>query len=226
MVSDRATATANFRDEYYALVPAVADHYDGPPLVTSGLIDPGLCLWGTHPVRFAHQLFAAPRVDVALLTGRFNEWAHKMLRPKVLVAAQTRTIEAVADEKGEWLPGVPVTTVIPSEVDDLLPLTAVINSPIAALIAWHERAGTGLSPTSLRLSPTSILELPWPQHRFNVEVVSQLAHGEQHAFGIEMCAAFGVTGDEAEMITAWWRTAGQPRRKRASPIGKNPSSVD
>ena len=131
VVSDRATATANFRDEYYALVPAVADHYDGPPLVTSGLIDPGLCLWGTHPVRFAHQLFAAPRVDVALLTGRFNEWAHKMLRPKVLVAAQTRTIEAVADEKGEWLPGVPVTTVIPSEVDDLLPLTAVINSPIA-----------------------------------------------------------------------------------------------
>ena len=138
MVSDRATATANFRDEYYALVPAVADHHDGPPLVTSGLIDPGNCLWGTHPVHFAHQLFAAPRVDVALLTGRFNEWAHKMLRPKVLVAAQTRTIEAVADEKGEWLPGVPVTTVI--AVDDLLPLTAVINSPIAALIAWHEQA--------------------------------------------------------------------------------------
>lgn len=226
VVSDRATATANFRDEYYALVPAVSDHHDGPPLVTSGLIDPGLCLWGTHPVRFAHQLFAAPRVDVALLTGRFNEWAHKMLRPKVLVAAQTRTIEAVADKKGEWLPGVPVTTVIPSEVDDLLPLTAVINSPIAALIAWHERAGTGLSPTSLRLSPTSILELPWPQHRFNAEVVSQLARGGQHAFGIEMCAAFGVTGDEAERITAWWRAAGQPRRKRASPIGKNPSSVD
>jgi hypothetical protein len=149
-----------------------------------------------------------------------------MLRPKVLVAAQTRTIEAVADEKGEWLPGVPVTTVIPSELDELLPLTAVINSPIAALIAWHERAGTGLSPTSLRLSPSSILELPWPQHRFNAEVVSQLARGEQHAFGIEMCAAFGVTGDEAETITTWWRTAGRPRRKRASPIGKNPSSVD
>ena len=48
----RADLNANFRDEYYALVPAVDDDADGPPLVTSGLIDPGVCHWGARTVRF------------------------------------------------------------------------------------------------------------------------------------------------------------------------------
>src|SRR5690606_17219715 len=36
-VADRAHLNANFRDEYYALVGAVGEGGDGPPLVTSGL---------------------------------------------------------------------------------------------------------------------------------------------------------------------------------------------
>ena len=34
-VGDHATVTANFRDEYYGLIPAVGDHRRGPRLVTS-----------------------------------------------------------------------------------------------------------------------------------------------------------------------------------------------
>ena len=48
-----ATATADFRDQYYGLVGAVSDEADGPPLITSGLIGPGVCHWGARPVRFA-----------------------------------------------------------------------------------------------------------------------------------------------------------------------------
>lgn len=220
-VGDRASATANFRDEYYALVPAVGDHENGPPLITSGLIDPARCMWGDKPVQFARQLFAAPRVDVAQLTGRFPRWAEKMLQPKVLVAAQTRTIEAVVDLQGEWLPGVPVTTVFPDDVDELEQIASVINSPIAALIAWHERAGTGLSPTSLRLSPSSVLNLPWPANDISPSALQTLSDGEFAAFGLMMCESFGVSRSDAETITAWWQAAGRPRQKSATPANKN-----
>ena len=45
---DRRRLTANFRDQYYGLVPAVVDDGGGPPLVTSGLIDPGALRRGAH----------------------------------------------------------------------------------------------------------------------------------------------------------------------------------
>ena len=69
----------DFRDEYYALVPAVGDDATGPPLVTSELIDPGRCLWGQRPVRFAKQSFEHPRVDLSRLNGRFPAWAARKL---------------------------------------------------------------------------------------------------------------------------------------------------
>ena len=100
-VGDRAPCSLNFRDEYYGLVPAVSDDGDGPPLVTSGLIDPGRCLWGDRPVRFAKREFAAPRVELARLDTSMRAWARRKLVPKVLVANQTRIIEAVADPDGD-----------------------------------------------------------------------------------------------------------------------------
>ena len=220
IIGDRASATANFRDEYYALVPAVGDHEIGPPLITSGLIDPARCLWGEKPVQFARQIFVAPRVDVAQLTGRFPKWAEKMLQPKVLVAAQTRTIEAVADDHGKWLPGVPVTTVFPDRIEELQQIAAVINSPIAALIAWHERAGTGLSPTALRLSPSSVLNLPWPANPISPKALQTLASRDFTTFGLMMCESFDVARSDANSITDWWQAAGRPRQKSATPANK------
>ena len=60
-LGDRARLTANFRDEYYGLVPAVGDDGAGPPLVTSGLIDPGRCRWGGATVTFARRRSSARR---------------------------------------------------------------------------------------------------------------------------------------------------------------------
>ena len=117
-VGDRARCSLNFRDEYYGLIPAVSDDGDGPPLVTSGLIDPGRCHWGERPVRFAKREFLAPRVDVGRLDAPMRAWARRKLVPKVLVANQTRIVEAVADPCGAWLPGVPVSSLVPTRRHD------------------------------------------------------------------------------------------------------------
>ena len=154
-----ATFAVDFRDQYYGLVGAVGDDVDGPPLITSGLIEPGRCLWGERPVRFAKQRYERPRVDLARLTPRMQEWAHRRLVPKLLIANQTRTIEVVHDPDGAWLPSVPVitcTTAIPDRV------AAVLADDRAVRWVRQRAAGTGLSPHTVRLTPALLAAVPLP----------------------------------------------------------------
>lgn len=203
-LGDRADLNANFRDEYYALVPAVSDDTSGPPLVTSGLIDPGRCLWGVRPVRFAKRAFEHPRVDLSMLTGRFPAWAERKLVPKVLVANQTRIIEAVADPEGAWLPGVPVTSVTPIgstvTVDEL---AAVLTSPIASVLAWHAGGGTGLSTTSVRIGPAVLAATPWPAGELSA-ATDALGNGDIAGCGQAICEAYGLEPSGAERLLSWW----------------------
>ncbi|HUF97461.1 MAG TPA: N-6 DNA methylase [Ilumatobacter sp.] len=204
-LGDRAEFNANFRDEYYALVPAVSDEADGPPLVPSGLIDPGVCHWGTRPVRFAKQVFQHPRVDVSKLEGRFPAWAVRKLVPKVLVANQTRIVEAVADPEGAWLPGVPVTTATPPGGDELAvwELAAVLNSPVVSVLAWQAAAGTGMSTTSVRVSPVTLSAMPWPQGSL-VESVAAVQAGDVETAARLTCEAYGVDAATAQRLFTWW----------------------
>ena len=209
-VGDRADLNANFRDEYYALVPAVSDHADGPPLVTSGLIDPGVCHWGSRDVRFAKRRFAAPRVDLSMLEGRFAAWAERKLVPKVLVANQTSVVEAVADPDGAWLPGVPVTAVTPSGPTSVWELAAVLTSPVASALAWRLTAGTGLSTRSMRVGPAVLAALPWPAGPLD-DAVAALRDGDVDGCARHTIEAFGV-GDGAAELLSWWsaRRPGRP----------------
>jgi len=168
-LGDRARLNANFRDEYYGMIPAVGDHDAGPRLITSGLIDPGRSWWGRRSITFAKQRYDTPRVDLARLDDDMVRWARRRLVPKVLVANQTRIVEAVCDPKGDWLPAVPVLGVYPSGAhwDDggrrsegelaasAGEIAAVLTSPVASVWLWHRGAGTGLSADAIRLSPVN-----------------------------------------------------------------------
>jgi hypothetical protein len=216
-LGQRADLNANFRDEYYALVPAVADDADGPPLVTSGLIDPGRCHWGTRPVRFAKQTFAAPRVDLSKLTGRFEAWAARKLVPKVLVANQTRVVEAVTDAQGAWLPGVPVTTATPNATPctnatdgrDVWELAAVLTGPVATIHAWQSMAGTGLTTTSVRIGPAVLAAVPWPAGSLD-QAIAALRDGDAIAAATATTHAYGIDGGDAPRLVAWWSTLAPP----------------
>ncbi|MEO6651433.1 MAG: N-6 DNA methylase [Ilumatobacteraceae bacterium] len=212
VIADRADLNVNFRDEYYALVPAVSDDADGPPLITSGLIDAGRCHWGARPVRFAKRDFEHPRVDLSKLDGRFPAWAARKLVPKVLIANQTRIIEAVADPDGSWLPGVPVTTATP--IDDastgqpdnlrtVWEIAAVLTSPIASIAAWRHSAGTGLSTTSVRIGPGVIGAVPWPAGDLG-DAVDRLQAGDVRSCGLAVCGVFGLSNEQSAPAMAWW----------------------
>jgi SAM-dependent methyltransferase len=214
-LGDRARLNANFRDEYYGMIPGVGDHDDGPHLVTSGLVDPGRSWWGERSVTFAKQRYERPRVDLARLDDHMVRWARRRLVPKVLVANQTRIVEAVCDPHGEWLPAVPVLGVYPTgahwddddrrPVDDLArsawQIAAVLTSPLASAWLWNRGAGTGLSADAIRLSPVTLGALPWPDGDLGPAVCA-LRAGDVRGCGAAVDVAYGIGDDEA--LFDWW----------------------
>ena len=199
-MSDRALVTANFRDQYYGLVGAVGDHVDGPPLITTGLIDVAQCHWGTRPTRFAKQRFEAPRVDRLALAPFMQRWADRCLVPKVLVATQTHVLEAVVDESGAWLPAVPVIRVVPHDHDDVWAVAAVLTSPVASAVIAEQSVGSGLSATTVRVSQRTLGALPWPAGTL-IHAIDALRAGDVVQCGRLTDAAFGVFDDD---LFEWW----------------------
>ena len=106
-----------------------------------------------------------------------RRWAETLLVPKVVVANQTRVIEAVADPDGAWIPGVPLITVRPTDPVDVPAVAAVLTSPYASAWAWHRAGGTGMSAGAMRLGPRWLAELPWPAGDLG-GAVSALAAGD------------------------------------------------
>jgi SAM-dependent methyltransferase len=205
-LGDRCWLNANFRDEYYGMIPAVGDHDAGPQLITSGLIDPGRSWWGHRPITFAKQRFIAPRLDLDALDPKMQRWASRRLVPKVLIANQTKIIEAVADPFGDVLPGVPVISAYPT--GDALEaatweIAAVLTSPVASAWAWHRSAGTGLSADAIRLGPVLLADLPWPAGSLDT-AVRELRFGDVRSCGREVHRAFGI---DDEALIAWWEAA-------------------
>ncbi len=207
-MADRALVTANFRDQYYGLVGSVRDDGDGPPLITTGLIDPGVCCWGTRPTRFAKQTYAAPRVDRTAFAPFMQRWADRCLVPKVLLATQTRVLEAVVDEAGAWLPAVPVVRLVPSDPALLWPAAAVLTSPVASAFVAAQSVGSGLSAATVRVSQRTVGKVPWPAGDLASATVA-LRAGDIEACGAAVTAAYGISHAPADALFDWWR-AGLP----------------
>ncbi|NYJ01663.1 hypothetical protein HNR19_002361 [Nocardioides thalensis] len=205
VLGDLAACTADFRDQYYGLVPHVRDGGDGAPLVTTGLLEPGACEWGMRPTRFARRSYAAPVVDVAGLRAadaRLGAWADARLVPKVVVAGQGRVIEAAADEHGAWLPSVPVVSVVPHDPADVWRVLAVLLAPPVVADAAARYLGAGLVPGSVKVSARQIAALPLPADETAWREGAALARAAllEELAGV-MSAAYGCA-DPA--VARWW----------------------
>jgi len=227
-LGDLATATADFRDQYYGLAGHVvdraepADHGSEPALVTVGAVDPAHLRWGEVDTRFQRAAYRHPRVRVAELEKRLQAWAGERLVPKVLVATQTRVIEAVVDRDGALLPSVPLISLVPRSSDphDLDRIAAVLTSPPVTLVAARRHLGTARHGDALKLRAADVLDLPLPVDRDRWDEAAaafraaseapEPAERRRHllACGRSMIEAFGL-GEDPE-LHGWW-TARLPR---------------
>lgn len=223
-LADVATATAGFRDEYYAVTAHLreAPDGDGPRLVTVGMIDPMHDRWGSASFRIAHRSWDHPRVDMGALAveaPRIAAWVLDRLEPKVLVATQTKVVEAVVDAAGDMVPSTPVVAVH-CPPDRSWHVAAALVSPVTSAVAFARVAGAALSSQTIKLSAKQVLELPLPldgpawdagasaARAASTATTAELRHRHLEALGRAMNEAYEV---DDEHLLAWWLER-QPRR--------------
>lgn len=218
VIGDVADVVAGFRDEYYGLVGHVREVAGVPaaPLVTSGLIDVGAVAWGERPVRFARQRWARPDVDLTALRAaspRSAAWADRVRQPKVVVATQTRIVEAAADHGGTWIPCTPVISVLPREgtTVGVALLAALLDAP--PISAWVARraAGSALSADAVRLSAGLVGAVPLPpDERAWSAAAGALEAGDLERYATCATAMFGLPARQAAAVQAWWLARAKP----------------
>lgn len=200
-LGDLATATADFRDEYYALAEHVREAEPGDiPVIVSGHIDPGVCLWGQTTVRLNKRAWTRPAVPPdTVLPGRLSGWVRRRTVPKVLLAAQSRVLEAIADPEGRYLPVTPVVTVQPHDAADVWRLLAVLLSPFATAWALREYGGTGMSGGAIKLAAKQVCRLPLPENEAAWARAAARLKADELDVTAEMDAAYGVD------LAGWYR---------------------
>jgi hypothetical protein len=217
-------STADFRQHYYGLRGRVhasegaAPSPQAPALVTVGAIGAARLDWGARPVRIHGRIFYGPiiRTDELLDDAVLGPWVVARRGPKILVATQTRAIEAWVDEKGIAMPSTPAITVTPKRAADLWKVAAALLAPATAAEAWWRHAGAGMSAQAIRISASQLRALPAPgNHAAWGRAARALAAWQRlgtiaarDEFAGLMCDAYGVpTGAARERLLAWWRVA-------------------
>lgn len=162
---------ADFRAQYYGVAPFMVDDPGDaldpirfPPLVTVGLVDPAACYWGRRRTRHHGCPWEAPRVDRERLEAEsdLGPWARARLVPKVVVATQTRVVEAAVDVTGAWLPSTPLISVVAPAVRLWHAAAALLAPPVTAW-ALRRWGGTALAAGGLKLSAAQIRAIPSPR---------------------------------------------------------------
>lgn len=218
VVADVATATSDFRDFYYGISPHVVEGASSgnslPRVLTVGLIDIAVIRWGEQSTRINKRRFERPHLEVSELDLGLKRRVEELLVPKVVLATQTRTLEAAVDEDGVFVPSVPVVSIIPQAID-LWHLVAAVNAPPVLLVALQRHSGSGLGAEALRLSARDALALPlprddqaWSEAARLIEAVTRSRAGKERAallreYASAASAAYGCAGDQ-ELIDWWW----------------------
>ncbi len=210
-------ATSGFRDEFYGLAEVVAEEADATgddfaKLVTVGSIEPMECSWGVSSTKFAKAKWNRPVVDTSKLEGKVARFVAGQKSPKVLVATQTKILEAVLDPVGDLVgvtPTIVVTTDQPAHV------VALLMAPPVNAIAVQRWFGTGLSKVALRPTASTLLELPlpagqqkWDEAAALVEAHGQVIDGSQQPVSPATISRIGELMNEAfdgtPEVLSWW----------------------
>ncbi len=249
-LGDVASSTAGFRQHFYGLVPHLRELPDDAPspflvpapgedeselvpLVTVGTVDPLAVLWGRRPTRIASKHWSRPVVDLAALTTDEPEvarWVRARLVPKVLVAPQTRVVEAAPDVTGRAVPGVPLVAVEPTpgaprslpraprggpppEEWVLWLLAAALSAPPVSAWALYEAAGTARNGDAVKLAARQVRDVPLPVDDARWAAAAAALHAGRPLaeLGPDLTEAYGLDPDHP--VTAWW--ASRLRRAEA-----------
>jgi hypothetical protein len=225
VIGDVAAVTAGFRDEFYGIAAATREAPDAvggaARVVPVGAVDLGGEAWGRRPVRIAGRSWTRPVLDQEVLrrdAPRVADWVGRRLVPKVLVATQTRVVEAAVDNVGDVVPLTPLISVEPeSGGTDLWHLAAALVAPPVAARVVADHLGSGRSAATVRWSAAGVRSVslpveqgPWSEGARLLAALPPRGDGRDRPAAIErlgavLCAAHGIgVGPERDELLAWW----------------------
>ena len=218
-LGERSAATAGFRDQFYGLAPHVYEDEISQttvaPLITVGMIDPLRNRWGAANFRYAGKSWSKPVVNLETLNQadqELYEWVKERLRPKVLLATQTKVLEVVPDLDGKLIPSTPVIS-IECDPQDIWKITAVLSSAAMSAYAFSTTAGSALSSNTIKLSAKQVMNLPLPSESNHWTKASKYAESAFNAKNreekkkqmLKMSEEINIAyGCDNEILQKWW----------------------
>lgn len=222
LLGELMVATAGFRDQYYGIADFLEEADEllpgprRPRLLTVGLIDPVRSRWGERAATVLRRRWIRPVVDLDRLPpgSALGRWAEARLRPKLVLATQTRIPEAAVDLDGTMWPAVP-TISVEAAPERLWEVAAVLHAPAVAAWVQHRAAGSGRGADSIRLRAAELATIPLPVDRaawataaaFCREAQEAGERGDDRAWRQALVAA-GAASDAAygvgEEVLGWW----------------------
>jgi hypothetical protein len=123
------------------------------------------------------------------------------MHPKVLVATQTKVVEAAVDRDGTWLPSTPVIAVHAAP-EDLWRIGAALLAPPVTAWALDHYGGTALAHDAVKLAASQVLEVPLPSDEGAWDEAARLLESGAPvaAVGAAMNDAYGASDE----LFAWW----------------------
>jgi hypothetical protein len=146
-----------------------------------------------------------------------RRWVERTRVPKLVVATQTRVVEAAVDDEGTWVPSVPALAVLPragEKASDaggtgLWHLAAAVLSPAATAWLARRAGGTGLERAALKVAAPDLAALPLPADRRAWDAAAGALAAFAAAPADEALAgyldAIGRAYGTPPSLSRWWR---------------------
>ena len=160
----------------YDLLPFVREEQDVPApskkeppllrLITTGLIDPGVCHWGDRECRYLKRRFDRPVINEQdHLPPTLRIRLERVRRPKILVAGLSMRVEAFLDREGICAGAVSTYTIVQSadDVAALQRLCKYLNSDDVTSRLQHELGATAMGGGRITLTKEFLRRLPMPR---------------------------------------------------------------
>jgi hypothetical protein len=136
-------------------------------LVTTGLIEPNQCDWGTKRCRYLKQTFNRPVIDISESNAPpyLGTRLKRVARPKVIVAGLSLRLETFLDEAGIYAGAVSTYTIVDRDdnIEQLRRLADYLNSDDATQRMKAELGATALGGGRITLTKAFLAGLPWQE---------------------------------------------------------------
>jgi hypothetical protein len=141
-----------------------------------------------------------------MVEAPLRRWVVDRLVPKVVLATQTKVLEAAIDVDGAWFPSTPVIAVH-ADTGLLGRVAAVLLAPPISAWAASAYAGVALTSEAIKLSARQVLEIPLPTNEAAWALAARaIEAGDVFETGRLMTAAYRCDAE----VTGWWANRWQP----------------